>query len=140
MKANSNPHQSVFSGTAAIIGKIHKKFVKSENTKRKLTQLRPNWIEWWIEQKEKNFEELKNRTELIIPELDALKEPIGKFYTAIHPRTYSEIIEHLKILIESKSDVIYHLYEYVKSLYNKDILAVYILYTHVIFGVLIRMI
>jgi len=60
-------HEPLFKGPTLLMGRIHKYLVTAENIYRKKRNKEPKQIyRWWIKEKERNVDELEEKTKNIL--------------------------------------------------------------------------
>lgn len=156
MVFDSINHEDLFSGASFILGKIHwyiqkadtemDKKVKVAVDKSKPFDLDPitltdfgkdvgfDYIHWWVFKKEQNETELLEKTKIVLSAVQTLKKESELFKLGYKPTTYPNLIRSIKDFSEKYSKEICILFDYVKWLHTKDILAPVILFTDRIWG------
>jgi hypothetical protein len=90
-------------------------------------------IHWWVFKREKNTEELRERTERALTVGQRLKQGSSKLL-ASPPESYDGLIGVLKNFADAHSNEIEALHDYVAWLHSKDVLAPCILYSYRVWG------
>ena len=122
-------HKPLFEGATMTIGRIHKYFVTAENTYRKKRNKESKQIyRWWIKKKERNVDELEEKTKYILQILEEFREQVEQLKKIPRFESYEDIIQGLKIFTEDHSTTINELLKYVEFLNDKDEIALYMLY------------
>ena len=141
----------LFVGSSYILGKIHWYLQKADTEMRKKVfvqvdksrrfDINPilltdfgndvgfDYIYWWIFKKESNIEELLKRTNDVLIASQILKEDSVLLKQKYVPVDYSDLIRELKDFVEKHKKEIDELYDFVKWIYTKDMLAPCILLT-----------
>ena len=149
-------HEDLFSGSSLKLGKIHWYIQKADTEMEKKIYVQPNrsrsfdfnpitltgfgkdvgfdYIYWWVFRKEANNKELLKRTETALDAAQTLKTNSASFKHKFTPTSYSDLIEKIKDFTEKHLKEINSVYDYVKWLNTKDILAPSILFTYRIWG------
>ena len=86
-------------------------------------------IHWWIFRKEKNLEELLEKTEKALDSILKIKRDSDSLKKTVYFESYIETIETLEKFIGKHDEEIQVLYEYVLWLKEKDVLAPSILFS-----------
>ena len=122
-------HKDLFEGASMTIGYIHKYFVIAENIYKKQRKYEPrNIYRWWIKDREKNIDELEEKTSYILSLLDELREQMEMLKKGLTFKTYEDLIQKLNTFIEDRSLTINELLFYVEFLNAKDELVLNMLY------------
>lgn len=121
-------HKDLFEGATIIMGHIHKYFVTAENVYKKRNYNPINIYRWWIKDKEKNIDELEEKTRNTLELLENLRTQIDQLKISTHLKSYSEIIQEINRFTEEHSIIINELLSYVEFLNEKDEIALNMLY------------
>jgi len=147
-------HNKLFSGPSWEMGKTYWHIQKADtemqrrcyteiegkfgNTERIETEfgkeVGTDEIHWWIFKKEKDVGELLKRAERALDAAQKLKKDSLKLKNGYKPTNYLGLIDTLKEFTDNHKKEIHELYEYVRWLYNEDILAPSILFTYRVWG------
>ncbi len=122
-------HEPLFKGPTLLMGRIHKYLVTAENIYRKKRNKEPKQIyRWWIKEKERNVDELEEKTKNILQLLEEFREQVEQLKKIPRFESYEDIIQKLKTFTENHSTTINELLSYVEYLNDKDEIALYMLY------------
>ncbi|GAG90366.1 unnamed protein product, partial [marine sediment metagenome] len=91
-------HKNLFEGASKTIGRIHKYFVTAENIYKKQRNYKPkNIYRWWIKDKEKNIDELEEKTKKILTILEDLRDQMDLLKKVPNFKSYQDIIQKIKL-------------------------------------------
>lgn len=121
-------HKELFEGTTMTIGHIHKYFVTAENIYKNRNYKPLNIYRWWIKDREKNIDELEEKTRSILELLEELRDQMDQLNKVLHFKSYPEIIQKINTFTEEHSTIINKLFSYVEFLNKKDEIALNMLY------------
>lgn len=122
-------HKDLFEGATLTIGRIHKYFVTAENIYKKKNNYEPIHIyRWWIKDKERNIDELEEKTRYILKVLEDFRDQMHQLKKNPSYESYEVIIQKIKTFTEEHSTIINELLAYVEFLNGKDELALNMLY------------
>ena len=143
-----NSHEILFSESSYLLGTILYRILKAERNINKLSyeksvngfsapistkfgsEVDSDEIVWWIKRKESNINELLKKTMAVLKKINDLKHDADKKIIQCIDEEYSELVKNIKNFIDSNSDTICSLYEYVEWLNSKDSLAPGILFNY----------
>ena len=121
-------HKILFEGSTMIIGQIHKYLVTAENIYKKKDYKPVNIYRWWIKDREKNIDELEEKTKNILGLLEGFRDERDQLNTVYQFDSYPDIIKKINDFTEEHSLIINELFSYVKFLHEKDEIALNMLY------------
>ena len=149
-----NAHDSLFSPATLRLGEVHWYVLKAANlmaTRRNRESERNELgfrsyeqtdfgkevgrdeINWWVFKKETDIDELRERTERVLEAVQSLKQASAKLKNE-SPESYEDLLSALRGFAEHRVDEIELLYDYVRWLEARDILAPTILYAYRVWG------
>ena len=149
-----NAHDSLFSPATLRLGEVHWYVLKAANlmaTRRHRGSERNELgfrsyeqtdfgkevgrdeINWWVFKKETDIDELRERTERVLEAVQSLKQASAKLKNE-SPESYEDLLSALRGFAEHRVDEIELLYDYVRWLEARDILAPTILYAYRVWG------
>ncbi|HVP92670.1 MAG TPA: RNA-binding domain-containing protein, partial [Acidobacteriota bacterium] len=151
-------HKILFSGPSLELGKAHwfilkaqmemdRKSYQNEEDDSSLTikpvsmvvtpfgeELEQDEIYWWIFKKEKNIDELYEKTRDTLNPAQKLKEDSLIFETKFLPSSYIELVNGIKKFTEDHASEIRAIRDYIFWLVGRDILAPKILFAYRVWG------
>ena len=121
-------HKELFEGATMTIGHIHKYLVTAENIYKNRNYKPLNIYRWWVKDREKNIDELEEKTRSILELLEEFRDQMDQLNKVLHFKTYPEIIQKINTFTEEHSTIINKLLSYVEFLNKKDEIALNMLY------------
>jgi Putative DNA-binding domain len=113
--------------------KTHGEFGRSEPTELG-KEVGHDEINWWVTKKEKQLEDLRERTAALLQAVQSIKKAVDALKNRTFPESYHELLETISEVVTDHTKQIELLREYVLWLEARHQLAPTILYTYRIWG------